>query len=221
MAEIINFDQQFVESKERQKMLTYHHSRPLSAVTFGEVVQSPAIASAKNPEDAEDAEWFEQKYRWLEKQIGFYPLFMAVGRRNDDLRMTGYQNQWRKVLSRSREGNTYRKRGQIDNNVLFSYVAPPDKMVFTDYDIWNVILSMSKEPESKLVQSLLKPSWIKNDWITKANKEPESVQVLVPKLDLSLANSVMVRNEKTKRELEKMGFKNVLVARLKLEESSN
>ncbi|MBF0208609.1 MAG: hypothetical protein HQK53_17180 [Oligoflexia bacterium] len=111
MAEIINFDQQFIESKERHKLLTFHHSRPLSAVTFGEVTQSPASVGAKSVEDQEDAEWFEQKYKWLEKQIGFYPLFMAVGRRNDDLRMTGYQNQWRKVLSRSRDGNTYREKG--------------------------------------------------------------------------------------------------------------
>ncbi|MBF0208608.1 MAG: hypothetical protein HQK53_17175 [Oligoflexia bacterium] len=75
---------------------------------------------------------------------------------------------------------------------------------------------MSKEPDSRLIQSLLKPSWIRNDWITKANKHPESVQVLVPKLDLRLADSVMVRNETTKKELEAMGFKNVIVARLKL-----
>ncbi len=63
-------------------MLTYHHCRSLKSIVHGEVRASP-----------EHADEFKDSYAWLEKQVGFYPIFLAVGTTEEDIRMAGYQGQ--------------------------------------------------------------------------------------------------------------------------------
>jgi len=83
-------------------MLQYHHCRSLDSAVYGRVEASPEHAD----QDFKDA------YSWLEKEVGFYPLFLAVGTTDEDIRMTGYQNQWRKILSDGLNGKDYRKKGR-------------------------------------------------------------------------------------------------------------
>jgi hypothetical protein len=58
----------------------YHCSAP-RAVVYGYVSQARSI----------DRD-FEAAYQWLEHEVGFYPLFLAVGRTLDAVSMTGYQD---------------------------------------------------------------------------------------------------------------------------------
>lgn len=233
-----------LENKEKLKPLTYHHSRPLETVIFDVVRQKRA--EGDNDQSQHDRESFE----WLEKQIGFYPLFMSVGRTHIDLKMTAYWYQFR-------NNPNYRFEEDRRNAVLFSFRDQPPGGVYTDYPNWDAMYLMNPPHEHrdqdklrrydaklqqrveagdltqeeaeilsdelfanivgpvprKEIRSLFRPSWNKNDWITLANKYPNEVQYLVPQLDLSQADKVSVRNIKTKKILEKMGFKNVEVVK--------
>jgi hypothetical protein len=191
----------FTPAIEKENILptTYHHARPLESVKHGIVRSSSPL---NYMEDRELANYFDKAYKWFEKTKGFYPLFLAVGRKDEDIRMTGIQNQWSRKLPEER------------NDVLFSFDELPNNGVFVDFDYWHIILnSPSGELTKREMQSLFRPSWIKNDWITKANKDPHSVQLLVRELDLRSAKSVLARNIETKIKLERMGFNNVSVKR--------
>ena len=190
-------------------MLQYHHCMSLERVIFGEV--------KPNPEQADSD--FKGAYSWLEKQVGFYPLFLAVGQSEEDVRMTGYQNQWRKLLVISKKGNEYVQKGQFPNDVLFSFMDVDG--VFMDYDYWHLVLNASHKDyqmtdyEKRLV---LKPSWPKSKWLRKARKNSHSVQLVVPSLFLPRAKRIWVRNQKTRKLVETIGFENVEVRRVLLEE---
>ena len=60
----------------------YHHCRPLESIVYGDVKANPEHVV---PEHI-------QPYNWLEKEVGFYPLFLAVGETIEDIYMTGYAN---------------------------------------------------------------------------------------------------------------------------------
>ena len=66
---------------------------------------------------------------------------------------------------------------------------------------------------------IFKPSWKKSKWLLYAKKKPHSVQLVVPNLDLRKAKRVWVRNKKTKNFLESVGFRNVDMKRIKIEDS--
>lgn len=204
------------DKKEKaSQILTYHHSRPLATVTHGSVFP----VSPLEYETAElYPEYWDRAFRWLEGKVGFYPLFLAVGRSTEDLRMTGYQKQWAKLLMRSRAGNEYRQKGDIPNKVLFSYSQISPQGVFVDFVNWDLVLNFSDKPDflEKYFHSIFRPSWNKNDWMTYANKKPHSVQLVVPSLDLSQATQVTVRNSRTQKVLENMGFTHVVTGRLTL-----
>lgn len=198
------------ESKERKDILTFHHSRPIESVKFGVIKpESPLLHTKVNDEiDQQIVDSFERSYRWLETHLGFFPLFISVGRKNPDVLMTGYQNQWMKVVGTNDAGNIHIKAGESPNIVLFSYSQIPRGSVFMDFDIWNQVLALKGlPPSSRLIQSLFKPSYIRNDWISKTIKSYGTVQLVVPELDLSKAEFIAVRNKKTKKELVNMGFK--------------
>lgn len=207
------------ENQERKNQLTFHHSRPLDLVSYG--VVRPISPLEYGRSDPDISEFFEHDYQWIKDKIGFYPIFLSVGRTNEDLDMTGYSDQWRRVLSKGKDHTEYRKKGQFPNEVLFSFAQTPPQGVFTDYDNWHMIqfYGPNREMPTRIYQSILRPSWNRNDWVTFAKKYPNSVQLLVPSLDLRQANAVFVRNRNTKERLEAMGFNNVKVARLLLPEN--
>jgi hypothetical protein len=197
-------------------MLEYHHCRCLESVVFGEIKANPTYFD----KDLKDA------YFWLEKEVGFYPIILAVGKTDEDIRMTGYQNQFGRILTESSKGNTYRKKGEFPNDVLFSFENVDG--IFMDYMYWHIVLNSSyknyqiTDYEKRLI---FKPSWNKTDWLRKAKKNPHSVQLVTSKLYLPYAKRIWVRNKDTKETLEEKGFNNnnnnynnIEVKRLTIEE---
>jgi hypothetical protein len=187
--------------------MLYHHSRSLDSVVFGEIKANPDYFDDLAP-----------AYFWLKKKFGFLPVFLAVGETEEDIRMTGYQCQWRQLLIDSPRGNTYRKKGEYPNYVLFSFEEVEGK--FLDYMYWLFI--MNSTTSNRKVDSLdekytLKRSWTKSKWLKKAKKDPHSVQMVTSSLYLPDAKGVYVRNKQTKKTLEEMGFENVEVRRILLE----
>ena len=87
------------------------------------------------------------------KEVGFYPLFLSVGASKEDLYMTGYPNQWArivctKIVDRRIDGtyihkNILRKRGEFLNNILFSFEEVDG--VFTDYEYWHLVFNISSK----------------------------------------------------------------------------
>ena len=114
--------------------LLYHHCMPLEQVVFGKIDADPKFTeSGGNFGDDRKA------YRWLENEVGFYPLFLSVGDNKEELYMKGYFNQWRRVIEESKDGNKYRKKGEFPNEVLFSFEEIDG--VFSDFLKWYTVLN--------------------------------------------------------------------------------
>ena len=192
--------------------MLYHHCRNLESVVYGEVKGNPEFADTD----------FKGAYNWLEKELGFYPLFLAVGDTGEDIKMTCYYDNPRIQTSNGLENQKlkggYRKKGEFPNYVLFSFDNVEG--VFTDYDSWHLVINASRKNyrmtnyEKKL---LFKPSWKKSDWLRKARKEPGTVQIVTPKLYLPSSKRIWARNTKTKKLLEKSGFLDIEVKRMLLQ----
>jgi len=183
--------------------LMYHHSRELKSIVYGEL---SADSRYYDP-------FFKDAYVWLEKEVGFSPLFLAVGQTIEDIRMTGYQDNWRRKVST----NEYRRAGNSPNHVLFSFDALDG--VFMDYSYWHIVLNANHKNyrvsnyETRLI---FKPSWEKNRWLRYAKQHPHSVQLVRPNTDLRKAGRIWTRNNQTKTILEGMEFKNIKVKRIRL-----
>jgi hypothetical protein len=204
------------EGKERSRHgLLFHHSRKLEHCFPHRVTQRRLHESEIPAEDI----IFERSYHWLEKEVGFYPLFMAVGDTEEDIRMSGYQNQWKRLVVSGKDYKEYRQKGEVENNVLFSYKDLPGG-VFMDYANWHLVLNSDYKDyqlTDREKRTIFRPSWNKADWLRFARKNPQYVQYVVPELDLTNADVISVRNAKTKRQLEQQGFTNVQVRRIKIE----
>jgi len=199
--------------------MLYHHTRKLEhvhhgivpAVRLSQVIPEPDCRARGGCGDVWSDPWhdaalyYEPAYEWLSRQTGWWPLFLAVGTDDEDLLMTGYQNQ-------------FRRQAESINDVMFSYEQLPDPKVFSDYDWWHLALNHGGYPldGSHLRHAveltdwqrrlIIKPSWRPSDWLRKARREPHSVQVVVPQLDLRQADRVYCRNQKTRMLLIGMGF---------------
>lgn len=196
----------------------YHHCTDLENIVYGEIKADPKYSD----------EDLLGSYKWLEGKIGFFPLFLAVGETEEDIRMTGYQNQWRRFIATRNVGrredgtyiqkNVYRKKGEFPNYVLFSFNAVDG--IFTDYDLWCDIICYIRDgvPQYDYTdcrrRQLFKPSWPKSKWLRKAKKDPHSVQLVTQKLYLPDADRIWVRNKKTQRLMGEKGFENVEVRRI-------
>ena len=85
---------------------------------------------------------------------------------------------------------------------------------------WNIAISacLNKKQVSKQeMKMILKPSWNKRRWIRAAEKRSHWVDLLTPKLSLDSASQVYVRNQTTKKMMERMGFRNIEVLRIPVE----
>jgi len=138
-------------------------------------------------------------FRWLEEAVGFYPLFMMVDQQGqqDAIVMTGYS------------------RPEMVLFVFSEATIETQKAIFTDYWWWLCVLNsidmlLADEPiEKRVVRSLFKKSWRKSRWYRYTQKQ--SVQVVVPQLDLRLAQEVWVHNKTAAQQLIDLGFNNVKV----------
>lgn len=144
---------------------------------------------------------------------------LTVGATEEDIRMTGYQNQWRRILSDGPNGKEHRKKGDFPNDVLFSFENIDG--VFMDYDKWHLALNAGYKNYQMTCyekKAIFKPSWPASKWLRKAKKDPHSVQLVAENLYLPDAKRIGVRNQQTKNLLESMGFGNIVVRRILLEE---
>lgn len=194
-------------------MLIYHHCMSLEDVIFGEIKANPLKSD----------QYFRGAYLWLQKEVGYFPLFVAVGTTYEAIRMTGYPEQWRKivgseVIGRRKNGTfiqRYILRDNFPNYVLFSF----EKLdgIFMDYDYWHLVLNAENrdyqitDHEKRLI---FKPSWSKSRWLRRAREEPQDVQMTTPTLNLPDASRTWVKNNHTKKTLEQMGFNCVEVKRM-------
>lgn len=188
----------------------YHRCMELEHIVFGEIV----------PRRDFEKHDFQYALDWLENEVGFYPLFLGFGETEDDIGITGYQNQWRvRISSTFKDGKIsgeYRKKCEFPNHVLFSF----DELegVFLDYDYWHIVLnSTGTEITEQEKRWIFKYSWDKNKWKRKARTNPGTVQFVVPRLDLRTSKRIFCRNNRTRNLLEEMGFNNVEVKRIKVD----
>ncbi len=197
---------------------------PAESKYFYHVIEFAAVSrSVLQPQlEFSDSDWIPA-YQWLEKEIGFYPLFLAVGD-GDAAYVTGYQNQWRVHIGGNMVDGKYvpkkRKAGEFPNFVLLAFPQSALQGCFTDYPWWNIVLTdvlCQRAIGPGLHRYLFKKSWSRSKWLRTANRDGSAVQLLVPELDLSKAAFVWARNKKSAQALRDMGFENVSVKRLKLE----
>lgn len=198
---------------------------PSAEITRQKVMEESRL---RDPE-AKIEDWeldFEVKPNlWLQAHVGFYPLFLAVGSRPDDIRMTGYDSQWRRKQlewydnKAKKRRSLLRKAGRFRNSPLFSFVAIPEGTIFLDYEVWFYVLNGSHcdyKIAPSVVRRIFKPSYNRADWLRFAKSDSGSVMAVVPRLDLATADRIWVRNEDAKAECLAMGFRNVQVKRMLL-----
>src|ERR1035437_106465 len=232
----------------------YHHCRPLAASLYGVVTQK-RWSGLPMPENLHGdvlwgqpgchcdwCDWYEQvsfwepSYAWVEKEVGFFPLFLAVGRSADSQRMSGYQNQWGRILVSSKDETIYRVPGEFPNDVLFSWEArPAEPLHYHDYDLWHCVLNSVASTETdngrykkmkkrtkpitaeeffvkeeylgqQLERGVWKRSWPESKWLAHERKNSHCVQAVVPELDLRTADLIRCRNQQTRKELISRGF---------------
>ncbi len=181
--------------------LTYHHCINLDRVVYDAIHPHPDYSEHN----------YLRQYRWLEKQAGFYPLFVGVGTSDSDIYITGYSNNW--------EEEDPDSEGGLDddpfNGVLFSF-SQVEKILFSDYMDWNSVLNTSDvdRMSESLKTRVLRPAWSHDDWLNRARVRPGCVQGVVPSLDLRRADRIWVKDEATRLILERMGFTKILIHQL-------
>lgn len=194
-----------IEVKTEEEGLFYHYCMALEDVSFGVLVPDP---ERTDPDDREAT-------AWLAREIGFWPVFVAVGDSLDAYLNTGYHMNWARVVQWSSSGTVLRKAGEHPNLVLLSFAHLEG--VFMDHDYWFLVLNARDiERDIGLVQRrwIFKPSWSRRKWLRSAMGEERMAMLVCPQLELRSARRVWVRNRRTKRALEGLGFPNVVVHRI-------
>ena len=86
-----------------------------------------------------------------------------------------------------------------------------------DYLNWHIVLNSrykNYQITDRERRMIFRPSWRTSAWLRQARREPGSVQLVAPHLDLRAASRAWVRKEPTRRHLVRMGFVNVMVQRV-------
>lgn len=198
--------------------ISYWHCMPVNLISGPVLVPEPKFSDSD----------YLPGYKWLEKRIGYFPLFMAAGNEDSAPYNAGYNNQWRVVLS-SRYCKkkkrviaiSRRAKGDVLNFAMFRFDKLPEVCCFLDSSWWSVgVLTPhlnNEVPRESEVRCVLKRSWSHARWLREIKNDKISAELVVPKLDLRDAVEVWVRNKKAKAHLEKLGFKNVQVRRIPVE----
>ncbi|MFA5331765.1 MAG: hypothetical protein WC342_05255 [Methanoregula sp.] len=162
---------------------------------------------------------FLSAYEWVEERLGFFPLFLAVGKLEEIAWMTGYQDNWRVVTGGETGESGYRKicrkKGEFPNLALLSFESVEG--VFMDYDYWHIALNacMNDSRVSRQEESwIFKPSWTKSRWLHAVLAGTHPVQLVTSALPLTDAREIRVRNQVTRRLIKSRGFGDVRVLRI-------
>ena len=164
---------------------------------------------------------FLPAYEWLEKEIGYYPLFFAVGETESAITMTGYEDNWRVWTGGEHIDGIYRKiyrhKGEFPNLALFSFAQIDG--IFMDFQSWHIALNACMNGGSVTSterRMIFKPSWTRSRWIHAARKGTHHVQLVAPGIPLHLAERGYVRNAGTRLMLEMRGFTRIEVKRVEV-----
>lgn len=171
--------------------------------------------------DWSDADYHKAYTVW-EKLFGFYPLFLAMGRGAKTIELTGYANQFGRVVScrydrrKKKRVRDRRPKGSSPNLVLLSFDHCAG--VAHKFDTWEDVLCWAfnsgkcpKRYTDRLIQQAKRGL---GSWVNSAKRKDGYVQICVPRLEPKTASRVWVRNQKTKKSLEARGYRNVEVRRL-------
>lgn len=211
----------------RNNPLLFHHCRSLQHCHFGvveqcrwELVPEPACEHEKTRKECHDCgyscqwcEWYENRfywdaaYRYIEQKAGFHPLFMAVGDSPDVFRTTGFSSMFQAY-----EGEpTFIDREQ--DSVMFSFARKPNQGFYQSVDWWTCILNYVSHTDGEqhiprgAERSTWKSSWSEKQWMDYAARDGKGdVQLVVPNLDLRLADSIWCTKEEDYEKLVEMGF---------------
>jgi hypothetical protein len=198
--------------KNNSSGLLYHHNLPVEQVIYGTILPDRKFSYPD----------LLRSYEWVEREIGFFPIFYAVGPCDTAIPTTGYLDNWRVLTGGDYEDGIYRKKyrkkGEFPNLAVFSF----DQIdgVFMDYMSWHIALNAYQNGRTVTPyerRMIFKPTWTCRRWLQAALKGTQSVQLVAPELPLHRAARVCVRNLKTKRYIEQMGFSGVEVMRLNVE----
>ncbi len=161
-------------------------------------------------------------YEWLEKEIGYYPVFFAVGEGESVQWMTGYDDNWRALTGGEHARGTYRKtyrhKGEFPNLACFSFSEIDG--ILMDFQSWHIALNACmnggsvSEAERRMI---FKPSRARSRWLSASRKGTHGVQLVTPAVLLHRAEHGYVRNSVTRVMLEKRDFPNIEVKRVKVE----
>ena len=170
-------------------------------------------------------DWVEVEYRksyavW-ERLFGFHPLFLAMGRGPETIVMTGYPNQFGRVVScrydqeKKKRVNTLRPKGEAQNLVLLSFEHCDG--VAHKFDTWEDVFCLSfnsgKCPKLYTDRLVRQGRRCLASWINSAKRKDGYVQLCAASLEPKAACRVWVRNQDTKKALEEQGYQNVEVRR--------
>jgi hypothetical protein len=124
--------------------LRFHHRRSIKYSRFGmiepvrltKVLDAPDCRAAGGciADECHDALDYQPAYEWVADQVGFWPLFLAVGETHDAL-LTTYQPRFRhnRLPSRPR------------TNALFSWSSPPGELTYMDDMEWHIVLNSIRQ----------------------------------------------------------------------------
>lgn len=185
----------------------YHHAIELSNLRRargGVIVPDPRLS---DPD-------LLPAYRWAEREVGFFPLFLAVGLRADDVRITGYANQWAppEMGGTGDLGPIGRRR------VVFSFGHVDG--VFSDYMNWHLVLNSHHcdyRVGPRYTAMILRRSWPPSRWLRAAERGTHAVQLLAPRLDLRRVVRAWTPDDAARREVEAMGYPAVRTRRVAYE----
>lgn len=197
--------------------LYFCHGMNLEQVKYGPIISGPEYANSDYQLSA---------YLWLQKELGFYPIFLGVGDERA-VYQTGYHFNWqRKFLSGYDASGKplYQKisKERRPHRVVFFFPLETHQVVFTAYpEAWhNVIRHVAQHSDLPLQPDMLHqlfcPQFNYEQWLDLAMGSPMKLQAVTGKLDLTTAVMIWVSNKKARQQLEALGFKNVIVKRIKV-----
>lgn len=157
------------------------HSIPFCQIKPGVLIPDPRYSS----------ESLRPAYRWLESEIGFYPLFLAVGN-EEAVYATGYRD----LIDRRRD------------LVLFGMPLDAVQGVTIHAGLWNRVIGdicSGYEPSQRHARLCFRRWWSRARWLAAA-QNGNLVQMVAPQIDLAHATLVWAQDEQTTENLQLMGF---------------
>jgi hypothetical protein len=186
--------------------MLFHHCRVLESVAFRVVWPAPPTRALEPHDPSLPCDWSDSTHQrilldspkaWLAAEVGFWPLFLAVGGSDAICLQSGYAHD------------------HSVRNVLFSYASLPPQGVFLDHVAWHSILAAVQcsdrnhsipHVDETTRHAIFRPDLDKSAWLRLAAAEPGRVQAVAPSLDLRSAALVSCHDVDARTSLVDLGF---------------